>query len=42
MYGFHVLVYVLGVKTIKDTQCGFKMFTREAARRLFPAMHVEV
>ena len=42
MYCFHILVYVLGVKTIKDTQCGFKMCTRDAARLIFPAMHVEV
>ena len=38
---FHVVVYILGVQSIQDTQCGFKMFTREAARRIFPATHVE-
>jgi hypothetical protein len=42
MYAFHVLVYLLGVRTVKDTQCGFKMCTRGAARLIFPAMHVEV
>jgi hypothetical protein len=26
---------------IKDTQCGFKMFTRAAAREIFPVMHIE-
>ena len=24
-----------------DTQCGFKLFSREAAMRLFPAQHLE-
>eukprot|EP01137_Pigoraptor_chileana_P023065 Opistho-2@88772 len=40
MYGFHVLVQ-LCVRGIRDTQCGFKLFDRRAARLLFPAMHVE-
>mmetsp|Transcript_9282 Transcript_9282/g.13929 ORF Transcript_9282/g.13929 Transcript_9282/m.13929 type:complete len:312 (+) Transcript_9282:92-1027(+) len=35
MHGFHLLVYILAVKTIKDTQCGFKLFSRNAARILF-------
>jgi dolichyl-phosphate beta-glucosyltransferase len=41
MQGFHLLVYVLGVRGIADTQCGFKMFGRDAARRVFANMHVE-
>eukprot|EP01119_Soliformovum_irregulare_P022892 TRINITY_DN7904_c0_g1_i1.p1 TRINITY_DN7904_c0_g1~~TRINITY_DN7904_c0_g1_i1.p1 ORF type:complete len:320 (-),score=92.83 TRINITY_DN7904_c0_g1_i1:13-972(-) len=41
MYIFHILVYVLCVKDIRDTQCGFKMFTREAALRIFPQLHIE-
>ncbi|KJE89135.1 hypothetical protein CAOG_08434 [Capsaspora owczarzaki ATCC 30864] len=41
MYGFHILVFLVGIRGIRDTQCGFKMFTRPAARVLFPAMHVE-
>ncbi|KFM61195.1 Dolichyl-phosphate beta-glucosyltransferase, partial [Stegodyphus mimosarum] len=41
MYGFHFLVWFFGVRSIRDTQCGFKMFTREAARILFPVLHVE-
>ena len=36
-----MVVYILGVQSIQDTQCGFKMFTREAARRIFPATHGE-
>lgn len=38
---FHLLVYWFGVQTIKDTQCGFKLYTREAAREIFPYMHTE-
>ncbi len=30
---------VLGIKT-KDTQCGFKLFTKDTAKVLFKAMHV--
>lgn len=41
MYGFHFLVYFLCVKGIKDTQCGFKLLTREAAVFLFSNLHVE-
>jgi dolichyl-phosphate beta-glucosyltransferase len=31
----------MGIRKIKDTQCGFKMFTRRAVARVFPNMHVE-
>ena len=31
MKGFHLIVYLFTVRTVKDTQCGFKMFTRGAA-----------
>jgi dolichyl-phosphate beta-glucosyltransferase len=41
MRGFHLIVYILGVQGIGDTQCGFKMFTRKAAQKIFPNMHVE-
>ncbi|KAG8194953.1 hypothetical protein JTE90_021414 [Oedothorax gibbosus] len=41
MYGFHFLVWFFAVRTVRDTQCGFKMFTREAARGLFQVLHVE-
>jgi dolichyl-phosphate beta-glucosyltransferase len=34
-------LYVLGVGSIKDTQCGFKLFTRRAAAQIFPNIHVE-
>ncbi|VDK47709.1 unnamed protein product [Anisakis simplex] len=41
MVGFHLLVYVFTVRTIHDTQCGFKLFSRAAAAKLFPAIHIE-
>ncbi|KAJ2367367.1 dolichyl-phosphate beta-glucosyltransferase, partial [Coemansia sp. RSA 2610] len=40
-WGFHTYVTILGVRGVRDTQCGFKLFTREAARLIFPNMHVE-
>ena len=40
MYGFHFLVSSLCVRNIRDTQCGFKLFSRSAAQRLFPAQHL--
>ena len=41
MHGFHILVSILCTKTIKDTQCGFKLFTRNTARILFRELHLE-
>ncbi|KAK9294429.1 hypothetical protein QLX08_010951 [Tetragonisca angustula] len=41
MHGFHFLVWFWGVRDIKDTQCGFKLITRESARTVFQALHVE-
>jgi len=41
MWGFHFLVSFLCVKGVKDTQCGFKLFTRKSAVQLFPNLHVE-
>lgn len=41
MHGFHLLVWLFAVRTIKDTQCGFKLLTRSAARKIFELMHVE-
>jgi dolichyl-phosphate beta-glucosyltransferase len=26
---------------VEDTQCGFKLFTRAAAARIFPVQHIE-
>jgi dolichyl-phosphate beta-glucosyltransferase len=35
---FNVLAQILVLPGIHDTQCGFKAFTTEAARRLFPQL----
>ena len=32
---FPLIVNILAVSGIKDTQCGFKLFKREAAQRIF-------
>jgi dolichyl-phosphate beta-glucosyltransferase len=42
MKGFHVWVKVVGgVSKVHDTQCGFKLFTRTAAKFLFSNLHIE-
>ncbi len=41
MHGFHFLVWLFAVRKIRDTQCGFKLMTRSAARVIFDLMHVE-
>lgn len=38
---FHLLICLSGVNGIKDTQCGFKLFSRDAARWLFPNQHIQ-
>lgn len=42
MWGFHTLMaLVLGGSSVKDTQCGFKLFTRATAARIFPCQHIQ-
>jgi len=41
MHGFHIAVDLICVRGIRDTQCGFKLFTRRTAAVLFPNLHVE-
>ncbi|XBW34764.1 hypothetical protein QEN19_000331 [Hanseniaspora menglaensis] len=41
MYGLHSLVYVFGIRDIKDTQCGFKLFNRRSMNLIFPFMRTE-
>ncbi|XP_066997600.1 dolichyl-phosphate beta-glucosyltransferase [Anabrus simplex] len=41
MYGFHCMVWLFAVRGIRDTQCGFKLLTRAAARICFASLHVE-
>jgi dolichyl-phosphate beta-glucosyltransferase len=38
---FNLLVRVLGVRGFADTQCGFKLFTRRAARDVFPRLFTD-
>lgn len=40
MYGLHTILRIVGVGHIRDTQCGFKLFTRRAAQHIFPAQHL--
>ncbi|CAI4052784.1 dolichyl-phosphate beta-glucosyltransferase SKDI_16G0510 [Saccharomyces kudriavzevii IFO 1802] len=41
MYGFHTLVFIFGIRSIKDTQCGFKLFNKPAILNIFPYLHTE-
>ncbi|EPZ31666.1 hypothetical protein ROZALSC1DRAFT_28731 [Rozella allomycis CSF55] len=38
---FHFYLSIMGIRDIADTQCGFKMFTRDSARQIFSNMHVK-
>lgn len=38
--GFNFLVQLLVLPGIEDSQCGFKMFTREAAQEIFSRLHI--
>ncbi|KAI0259425.1 glycosyltransferase family 2 protein [Gloeopeniophorella convolvens] len=40
MYGLHTVLRIVGVGHVRDTQCGFKLFSRGAARALFPRQHL--
>lgn len=37
---FHLYLRVFGVRSVSDTQCGFKMLNRSAARKIFPWIHI--
>lgn len=40
--GFNLFVEIVGgVRGIRDTQCGFKLFSRQAAKLTFPSQHLE-
>ena len=34
-----IITFLLGIKT-QDTQCGFKLFTKESAKQLFETLHI--
>ncbi|CAL1713951.1 unnamed protein product [Somion occarium] len=40
MYGLHTILRIVGVGHIRDTQCGFKLFTRRAVQQIFPYQHL--
>ncbi|GAA6058087.1 hypothetical protein JCM3770_001106 [Rhodotorula araucariae] len=39
MRSFHLYLSLLGLRTIRDTQCGFKLHARASAQLLYPALH---
>ncbi|KAJ3411157.1 dolichyl-phosphate beta-glucosyltransferase [Chytridiales sp. JEL 0842] len=41
MHAFHYILFLLGIHAIKDTQCGFKLFSKKATAKVCPNMHVE-
>jgi dolichyl-phosphate beta-glucosyltransferase len=41
MKGFHMCVSMFGASSVRDTQCGFKLMTRGAARICFKSLHIE-
>lgn len=38
---FHALVWLVGVRSIQDTQCGFKLFRMDKMRPIFEAQRIE-
>lgn len=41
MVGFHACVWIFAVRTVRDTQCGFKLLKRKTAEVIFNALHIE-
>lgn len=41
MYAFHLFVQLLCSSQVQDTQCGFKLFTADAAHALFGNLHLK-
>lgn len=38
---FNLIVQILTIRGIHDTQCGFKLFRKEAAMKIFPKQRIE-
>jgi hypothetical protein len=41
MHGFHALVTMVVGNEIRDTQCGFKLMTRQAAQDIVPQQRLQ-
>uniref|UniRef100_A0A0K0DCW0 dolichyl-phosphate beta-glucosyltransferase n=1 Tax=Angiostrongylus cantonensis TaxID=6313 RepID=A0A0K0DCW0_ANGCA len=39
MHAFHILVWLFSSRTVRDTQCGFKLFTRASAAQVCVTWH---
>ncbi|GAA5885036.1 hypothetical protein JCM16303_006374, partial [Sporobolomyces ruberrimus] len=39
MRSFHLYLSLLGLRSIRDTQCGFKLHSRSSALHLYPSLH---
>lgn len=35
-----IVTYLIGIRNIKDTQCGFKLFSRSAAQNIILNLHL--
>lgn len=40
MKAFRLYLRIFGVKSVCDTQCGFKLLNRSAARKIMPWIHI--
>jgi dolichyl-phosphate beta-glucosyltransferase len=40
MHSLHFILRTLGVGHVRDTQCGFKLFTRASSQIIFPTLHI--
>lgn len=41
MHTFHTYLHIMGISRIRDTQCGFKLFSLPTIQAIFPYMHNE-
>ena len=39
--GFHLCVWIFCVQSVRDTQCGYKLFSRTAAQKILPNLHIQ-
>ena len=41
LQGFHLCVWIFCVQSVRDTQCGYKLFSRTAAQKILPNLHIQ-